>query len=74
MFLDGDVELIIERMRQRQGHFMKANMLQSQFATLERPDESETDVLRVAIDADVTTVVANAVQALRQRAVVQGEG
>ncbi len=72
VFLDGDVELIIERMRQRQGHFMKANMLQSQFATLERPDESETDVLQVDIGADVTTVVANAVQALRQRVAVQG--
>ncbi len=35
--LAGDFALILRRMEARQGHFMKPQMLESQFATLERP-------------------------------------
>lgn len=38
VFLDAPMSVIEERMKQRKGHFMKANMLASQFETLERPD------------------------------------
>jgi gluconokinase len=38
VYLKGSFELIWERMQRRQNHYMKAAMLQSQFAVLEEPD------------------------------------
>lgn len=40
VFIKGDRELLMERMNQRVGHFMKAKMLDSQLETLESPDET----------------------------------
>ncbi len=40
--LAGDFSLIRERMNARQGHFMKPEMLESQFATLEPPAQALT--------------------------------
>ena len=37
VYLKGDFELIMQRISQREGHFMKPEMLRSQFAALERP-------------------------------------
>jgi gluconokinase len=37
VYLKGDYSLIHERLRQRHGHFMKADLLTSQFETLEEP-------------------------------------
>ncbi|MGH7995298.1 MAG: gluconokinase [Opitutaceae bacterium] len=37
VFLRGDYALILERLRERTGHFMKAPMLRSQFDALEPP-------------------------------------
>lgn len=38
--LEGSKEEILERMQERKGHFMPADLLDSQFETLERPDEA----------------------------------
>lgn len=38
VFLDGSFELLLERIRNRTGHFMKETLLKSQFETLEKPD------------------------------------
>lgn len=65
LFLDGEYDLIAERLRARQGHFQKAGMLDSQFATLERPDESETDVMRIDIARPLAEVVAAAKLAIQ---------
>lgn len=56
LFLDGDIDLILQRMRQRQGHFMKENMIKSQFETLERPDHEPNTVV-INIDGDIDKVV-----------------
>lgn len=61
LFLDGSKELILERMRTRQGHFMKENMVNSQFETLERP-ENEPRTIFVSIDATIEDVVSNAAE------------
>ncbi|MFN1620164.1 gluconokinase [Vibrio rotiferianus] len=61
LFLDGSKELILERMRARQGHFMKENMVNSQFETLERP-EDEPRTIFVSIDATIEEVVLNAAE------------
>lgn len=38
VYLKGDYGLIQQRLRKRSGHFMNANLLYNQFATLEEPD------------------------------------
>jgi len=58
--LAGSAELIYERLQHRNGHFMKAEMLQSQFADLEIPQ----DALSVSIDQPVNKVVAEIVEKL----------
>ena len=63
LFLDGDMELIMNRMRQRQGHFMKENMVKSQFETLERPD-AEPQTVVVGIDSDIADIVERAAKQL----------
>ncbi|TOY92592.1 gluconokinase [Vibrio fluvialis] len=70
VFLDGDKSLILERMRARQGHFMKTDMLDSQFATLEYPTADERDVLIIPIDCSIDEVVVHAVAALTQQEAV----
>jgi len=59
VFLQGDFDLINERMQQRAGHFMKAEMLKSQFDTLEPPK----DALTVDISPDPQTICDEIVKA-----------
>lgn len=59
VFLDGSYELINARLLGRHNHFMKAGMLQSQFDTLERPDNQEPDVYTADIALPVITLVDN---------------
>lgn len=53
VYLKGDARKIQERLEARTGHYMKANLLESQFATLEEP----AGVLVVGIDQSVATIV-----------------
>ncbi|MFA0441004.1 gluconate kinase [Vibrio sp. 10N.286.49.C2] len=63
LFLDGSYDLILERMRNRSGHFMKENMVKSQFDALERPD-TEPQTVVVNIDCTMDEVVTKAAIAL----------
>ena len=40
VYLKGDYDLILERLQARSGHYMKSNMLRSQFNELEEPNEA----------------------------------
>jgi gluconokinase len=42
VYLKGDRELLLERLSERHGHFMKPEMLDSQLATLEEPQRALT--------------------------------
>lgn len=64
VFLDGDFDLIQNRMQQRVGHYMQAGLLSSQFRTLEKPQPDETDVIRLPITEPVHNMVLAALQAL----------
>ena len=57
VYLQGDFDLIWQRMQARPNHYMKAEMLQSQFDTLEVPDEQEA--IMVSITMPVKEIVAN---------------
>lgn len=65
VYLKVSAELITSRLLQRQGHFMKANMLASQFAALEEPDASEAIIVDGAKSID--EILALLVSSLNQR-------
>ncbi len=62
-FLDGSHELIAERQSHRHHEYMPTSLLDSQFATLERPEPDETAVA-VSIDGSVDDTVATITSAL----------
>ncbi|TDE00328.1 gluconokinase [Jiangella asiatica] len=61
--LDGDPEVIAERMRKRQGHFMPPSLLRSQLDTLE-PLEPDEDGVRVPIDGTPDEIADEALKRL----------
>lgn len=63
VFLDGDKTLLQQRMSARSGHFMPSSMLDSQLATLERPDH-EDGVIPVSIDNALNQIVEIALNRL----------
>ena len=63
VYLHGSRELIASRLAGRQGHFMPASLLDTQFATLEEPGADEP-VLRVEIGAAPDVIAADIVDAL----------
>ena len=67
IFLDGEFDLIDQRMRQRVGHYMQPGLLLSQFSTLEKPQADETDVIRLTITEPVQDMVQQALLALQAR-------
>ncbi len=58
--LTGSFDLIYERLQQRGRHYMKAEMLHSQFADLETPH----DALAVSIDQEVDMIVDEIISGL----------
>jgi len=60
VYLAGDFDLILERMQARRKHFMRAQMLASQFEILEPPP----DALVINTDQPVATIVQEILKAL----------
>lgn len=64
VYLKSDFDKIHARLLARQNHFMKAEMLKSQFAALEEPDPAEDkNVLVVNAELPLVTIVAHVSQA-----------
>ena len=61
VYLKGSFDLIQQRLNQRPGHYMKADLLQSQFDTLEEPD----DALVINIDQPPEAIVAEIRRSLK---------
>lgn len=55
VYLKGDYNLIEDRLVERTDHYMKSTLLESQFDTLEEPDESEAII--VAIQKSPETLI-----------------
>jgi gluconokinase len=70
IFLDGSRELIGRRLLARHGHFMKADMLDSQFADLERPAPDEP-ALVVSVDATPAEIVDTILRGLAPDGIVR---
>jgi len=62
VYLKGTYDLIWPRMSKRSDHYMKPQMLQSQFETLEEPDNA----LTVAASKPVTEIVQELVKYLKK--------
>jgi gluconokinase len=65
--LHGDVALVAARQAARQGHFMPASLVPSQFATLEAPTPDE-GVITLDVAATPDALVDDAIAALRENA------
>jgi gluconokinase len=62
IYLKGRFELIRERLEARKGHYMKAGLLESQFATLEEPK----DAISVDIDGTPESIADAALRRLQE--------
>ena len=58
VYLKGPQELIASRLRDRSGHFMSAELLQSQFDALEEPHDAITADISASPDAVVASIRA----------------
>lgn len=63
VYLQGSYELIFERMNGREDHYMKADMLQSQFEALEEPE----DAVVISIDETPEEIAAEIVQKVKSK-------
>ncbi|WP_294834010.1 gluconokinase [uncultured Gilliamella sp.] len=64
IYLKGSFDVIAKRLAERKGHYQKAGMLQSQFDTLEEPDQDEKDVYTVNIEQSLDGVVNDTEQVI----------
>ncbi|MBI3528020.1 MAG: gluconokinase [Betaproteobacteria bacterium] len=62
IYLRGEFELIRKRMEARKGHYMKAGLLESQFAALEEP----RDALSVDIDDSPNSIADSILRRLQE--------
>ena len=61
VYLKGSFELITSRIEKREGHYMKSDLLQSQFDTLEEPAYAIT----IDIDKPIDTILTNIISKLK---------
>lgn len=59
VYLQGAFELIWERMQRRENHWMRPEMLHSQFATLEEPADALIVPVHAAIAEQVQLIIEN---------------
>ena len=57
--LTGDIETILARVGQRQGHYMKAELVQSQFDALEAPTGVLSINIKLSPEEIVQTILRN---------------
>jgi gluconokinase len=68
VFLDVDRELLRQRLLTRHGHFMHADMLSSQLATLEPPTPAEHPVtIRITADTEPRLVADKIIDSLKPK-------
>lgn len=65
IYLSAPEEVLIKRVQARQGHFMGANMVHSQFSILQLPGKEETDVITVDVSRSLEQVEADALAKVR---------
>lgn len=56
VYLRASEALLLQRVRQRANHYMKDDMVKSQFMALEEPDATETDVIPIDVTGTLQQV------------------
>ncbi len=64
LYLHGDPALVMARQAAREGHFMPASLMASQYATLEPPAPEEA-AIALAVDADPAQIMLTALRHLK---------
>jgi len=64
VFLEGSRQLIAERLNRRQGHYMPASLLESQFTALEPPRDAEGMTV-IPADQSVDEIAQQVISALK---------
>ncbi|KAI1132063.1 thermoresistant gluconokinase [Nemania abortiva] len=67
IYLHAPETVLLERVGLRQGHYMGANMVRSQFAILEPPTEDETDVISIDVSGPIDGVLKVALEQATRR-------
>ena len=68
IYLRADEQTLMQRVGQRQGHYMKSNMVQSQLEMLEEPDaSSEWDALPIDCAASPAEVLERVMEAVHKK-------
>jgi len=62
IYLSAPEELLLERVRLRQNHYMGANMVHSQFEVLEPPGPNERDVISIDVSGTLNEVQEDALR------------
>jgi len=65
IYLHADKDLLLKRVKAREGHYMKDDMVQSQFASLEPPQVDETDTLLVDVTGPIVEVQDTALKTVK---------
>lgn len=66
VYLHADEDILLKRVKARQGHYMKDSMVKSQFKSLEEPADEERDVLGVDVSRSLTEVQRIALSRVQQ--------
>ncbi|KAJ9647936.1 hypothetical protein H2201_001302 [Coniosporium apollinis] len=66
VYLRATEDLVVSRVRARQGHYMKESMVRSQFQALEEPTEDETDVLPIDVNRTTAEVQTLALELVKE--------
>ncbi|KAI0400305.1 thermoresistant gluconokinase [Xylaria palmicola] len=67
IYLHAPEAVLLERVGLRQGHYMGANMVRSQFQILEPPTAEETDVISVDVSGPIDEVLRVALEQVTQK-------
>lgn len=65
IYLHADMEVLLQRVRGRVGHYMKDDMVKSQFEALEVPGVEERDVVGVDVGVGVEDVQVRVMEVVR---------
>jgi gluconokinase len=66
VYLCAPESVLLARVQARQGHFMGANMVHSQFGILEAPNKKETDCITVDVSGCIEDVEADALMKIHE--------
>ena len=66
VYLHAREEVLVARVQARQGHYMGANMVHSQYSILEPPGKDETDVISVDVNGSIEEVEAYALAKIQE--------